>query len=74
MSNVTVGSAKEAFYLVGYPDDHIQDITLTNCAFSNVAKSPGYTVQYVDDLELRNVVVNGTRLPNTTAARGAVLV
>ena len=74
MSNVTVGSANEAFYLVGYPDDHIQDIALTNCVFSNVAKSPGYTVQYVDDLELRNVVVNGTRLPNTTAARAAALV
>jgi len=72
MSNVTVGSAKEAFYLVGYPDDHIKDITLRNCVFSNVAN--GYTVQYVDDLVLRNVVVNGTRLPNTTAARAAVLV
>jgi len=74
MSNVTVGSADEAFRLVGYPTDHIQDITLTNCVFSNVVKSPGYTVQYVDDLVLRNVVVNGTRLPNTTAARAAVLV
>ena len=70
MSNVTVGSAKEAFYLVGYPDDHIKDITLRNCVFSNVAN--GYTVQYVDDLELRNVVVNGTQLPNATAARAAV--
>jgi polygalacturonase len=74
MSNVTVGSANEAFYLVGYPEDHIQDIALTNCVFSNVTKSPGYTVQYVDDLELRNVVVNGTRLANTTAALAAVLV
>ena len=72
MSNVTVGAAKEAFYLVGYANDHIQGIALTNCVFSNVVLSPGYTVQYVDDLELRNVVVNGTQLPNATAARAAV--
>src|SRR5450759_683413 len=72
MSNVTVGSANEAFFLVGYSDDHIQGVALTNCMFSNVTKSPGYTVQYVDDLELRNVVVNGTRLANTTAALAAV--
>jgi polygalacturonase len=72
MSNVTVGSANEAFFLVGYSDDHIQGVALTNCMFSNVKESPGYTVQYVEDLELRNVVVNGTRLANTTAALAAV--
>jgi polygalacturonase len=72
MSNVTVGAAKEAFYLVGYANDHIQGIALTNCVFSNVLLSPGYTVKYVDDLELRNVVVNGTQLPNATAAQAAV--
>ena len=68
--NLTVGQAKKAFYLVGYPEDHIQGVALTDCVFSNVAN--GYTVQYVDDLELSNVVVNGIRLPNTTAARAVV--
>jgi len=58
--NVAVGSAKQAFRLVGYPTDHIQDITLTNCTFANVRAD--CDVQYVDDLVLRKVRVDGRRV------------
>jgi polygalacturonase len=57
MRNVTVGTAAQAFYLVGYPVDHIREITLIDCDFKQVPG--GYTVEYVDDLVLRNVTVNG---------------
>ena len=65
LSNVTVGSAKQPFYLVGYPTDHIESITLTDCAFENVTSVP--EVQYVDDLVLRNVMVNGVRVDTASA-------
>jgi polygalacturonase len=65
MSDVTVGSANQAYYLVGYPTDHISDITLTNCEFQSVAVDS--QVQYVDNLELHNVTVNGQ--PVGAAAR-----
>ncbi|HEY5182199.1 MAG TPA: hypothetical protein VIJ07_20915, partial [Dermatophilaceae bacterium] len=57
MSNVTVGSAKQAFRLVGYLDDHIQQITLTDCTFAEVQQD--FVAQYVDDLVLGNVQING---------------
>jgi polygalacturonase len=57
MQDVTVSTADQAYYLVGYPTDHIRDITLTNCTFEHVTKPA--QVQYVDDLTLHDVVVNG---------------
>jgi len=57
LSNVTVGSAKQPFCLVGYPTDHIENITLTDCVFEKVLIDP--RVEFVDDLVLRNVLVNG---------------
>jgi len=68
--NVTVGSAKQAFCLVGYPTDHIQDITLTNCTFANVTEN--YDVQYVDDLVLRNVHIDGRRVDSPGQPPGPV--
>jgi polygalacturonase len=65
LRNITVGSAKQAFYLVGYPSDHIENITLTNCTFEKVASDSA--VEYVDDLVLRNVVVNGQRVDTPKA-------
>jgi polygalacturonase len=53
LRNVTVTSAGQAYYLVGYPSDHIQHVRMTNCVFSGVKKAP--EVQYVDDLVLVNV-------------------
>jgi len=57
---VTVGSAHQAFCLVGYPTDHIRDITVTDCTFAAVTQDSD--VQHVDDLVVRNVRVNGARL------------
>jgi polygalacturonase len=71
MRDVTVGTAAQAFYLVGYPVDHIRDITLIDCDFKQVPQD--YKVQYVDDLVLHNVTVNGTPIqapaPATVAGR-----
>lgn len=66
MRHVTVGFARQAFCLVGYPDDHIKGITLSDCTFAKVQEDSD--VQYVDDLVLRNVHVNGqlARLPVTS--------
>jgi len=69
LRNVTVGSAKQPFYLVGYPTDHIENITMTNCTFDKAASDS--QVEYVDDLVLRNVVVNGQRV-DTPSAPSAV--
>ncbi|HEX6445947.1 MAG TPA: glycoside hydrolase family 28 protein [Streptosporangiales bacterium] len=57
VSDLTVDTAQQPWYLVGYPDDHIRDVSLTDCTFTTVAKDP--VTQYVDDLVLRNVTVNG---------------
>jgi polygalacturonase len=57
LDHVDVGTADQAYYLVGYPTDHIRDITLTDCTFTRVAETA--QVQYVDDLELHRVTVNG---------------
>jgi len=65
LRNVTVGSAKQPFYLVGYPSDHIKNITMTNCTFDKAASDS--QVEYVDDLVLRNVVVNGQRVDTPSA-------
>lgn len=70
LSNVTVGSAKQPFCLVGYPTDHIENITLTDCVFEKVLIDP--RVEFVDDLVLRNVLVNGVRV-DTPSARSAVV-
>jgi len=70
LSNVTVGSAKQPFCLVGYPTDHIENITLTDCVFERVLIDP--QVEFVDDLVLRNVLVNGVRV-DTPSARSAVV-
>jgi polygalacturonase len=69
MRNVTVGSANQAYYLVGYPTDHISDITLVNCDFQNVAVPS--EVQYVDNLVLRNVKVNGQPVTASSASLAA---
>lgn len=57
VSNLTVGSAQQPWYLVGYPDDHIEHVSLTNCTFTATAKAP--VAENIDDLQLRNVVVAG---------------
>lgn len=69
--DVTVGSARQALCLVGYPSDHIRDVTLTDCTFVTVAH--GSVVQHVDNLLLRNVRANTSRLgspPTRSPARG----
>lgn len=56
MRNVTVNSADQPYYLVGYPNDHIDHIDMVNCVFKNVKKGP--EVKYVDELELHNVQIS----------------
>jgi hypothetical protein len=60
LRDVTVGSAQQPFRLVGYPSDHIENVTLTDCTFEDVASD--FEVECVDDLVLRDVVVNGRRV------------
>jgi hypothetical protein len=38
VSDLTTGQAKQPWYLVGYPDDHIGAVSLTNCTFTTTAQ------------------------------------
>jgi polygalacturonase len=67
MTDVTVDKAGQPYQLIGYPSDHIEDISLTDCTFADVTTPP--KVQYVDGLVLRDVTVNGVRLDDATAGR-----
>ncbi|HEY5247811.1 MAG TPA: glycosyl hydrolase family 28 protein, partial [Dermatophilaceae bacterium] len=66
LNNVTVGTAKQPFYLVGYPTDHLENITMTDCVFEKAATAS--QVEHVDDLVLCNVVVNGVRVDTPGAS------
>ncbi len=57
VSRLTVGTSQQPWYLVGYPEDPIGAVSLTSCTFATTADEP--VAQYIDDLELRNVTVNG---------------
>ncbi|HJP72809.1 MAG TPA: glycoside hydrolase family 28 protein [Pseudonocardiaceae bacterium] len=57
VDNLHVGKAKQALDMAGYPNDHITDVTLTDCTFDTVTSTD--TVQYVDGLVLTNVTENG---------------
>lgn len=56
-------SSRNAYSIIGYPEDHISDVRLINCAFDNVQQPS--TVQYVDGMILRNVTVNGAPVTST---------
>jgi len=55
--NVTATKANYALYLRGFENDHIQDIRLYNCHFSDVIRPN--VIEYVDRLGLFNVTFNG---------------
>lgn len=55
--NVTATTANYAFYLRGFPNNHISDIRLYDCNFDNVVRSN--VIEFVDHLHLDNVTVNG---------------
>lgn len=57
VSNMVSQQSRNAVLLVGYDDDPIENVTLTDCTFSNVA-GPN-TLQYVHNLTSRNVSING---------------
>ena len=57
MDNLHVGKAAKALDMAGYVDDHITDVTITDCAFDTVTGTD--TVRYVDGLVLTNVTENG---------------
>jgi polygalacturonase len=57
VSRVTVTSTPYALDMAGYADDHITDVTLTDCTFQTVTNPD--IVQYVDGLVLTGVTENG---------------
>jgi polygalacturonase len=61
--DVTVGSARQALRLVGYPSGHIRDITLTDCTFAAVTEPS--EVQHVDNLVLRRVRTDASRIDSS---------
>lgn len=58
--NVTANGANYALYLRGFPTDHITDIRLYDCHFHGVIR--GNVIEFVDNLGLFNVTVNGERI------------
>lgn len=58
VKNLTVGQTKYALEFQGYSDDPIQHVLLTNCTFSSATRPN--IVQNVNDLQLKNVTINGT--------------
>jgi len=57
IDRLTVGTCQSPIYAVGYADDHISDISLTNCVFKVVGNNG--TVAYVDNLTYDHVYVGG---------------
>lgn len=57
LENVRVGTATYPLYAVGYPDDHISDITFTNVLVDTAARSS--VSKYTDNVTFNNVWVNG---------------
>ncbi|HLI39001.1 MAG TPA: glycoside hydrolase family 28 protein [Streptosporangiaceae bacterium] len=57
LTNVTVGTCEYAVYLDGFPDDHIKDVTLTNCTFASAAKPN--VIENADNVRFRAVTING---------------
>lgn len=55
--NVTSSRSNYALYLRGFPTDHITNVRLYNCHFYDVIR--GNIIEYVDNLGLFNVTVNG---------------
>jgi polygalacturonase len=53
IDNLTARKARHAFFMKGFPNDHIKDIRLKNCAISGVAEED--IVENVDGLTMNNV-------------------
>ncbi len=58
--DMRLDGARAVLHLVGLPTDHVVDVRLRDCAFTGVV-SPS-TVEFVDDLSLTGVTVNGQPL------------
>lgn len=54
---ITVGSCGYPWYLRGYPDDSIQNLTVRNTSIATASEDS--VVEYVEGLVLENVTVNG---------------
>ncbi|GAA3804367.1 glycosyl hydrolase family 28 protein [Sphaerisporangium flaviroseum] len=61
---ITIDGAGQAFNLDGRSADHIKNVTITNSTFTGVTTATP-TVNYVDNLVLTNVSVNGKDISNT---------
>lgn len=59
LENVRVGTATYPLYAVGYADDHISDISLTNVLVDTAARSS--VSKYTDNVTFTNVWVNGQK-------------
>lgn len=58
--NVTASKANYALFLRGFPDDHIEDVRLYDCHFSEVQRPN--VIEFVDRLAFFNVTLNGESL------------
>ncbi|GAA1550720.1 exopolygalacturonase PelB [Kribbella sancticallisti] len=66
LRNITVGHARNAFSMTGYPRSPIQDFRLVDCTFASI-DAPS-TIQDVD-LSFQNFVVNGQRITDPAQLR-----
>ena len=64
MRNVTSGKSNYALYMRAYPRSEISDIRIIDSRFDGVAR--GNMAEGVKDLELDNVLINGTRATPTS--------
>lgn len=64
--NVTSSKSNYALYLRGFPTDHIANVRLYDCHFSDVIRDN--VIEYVDNLGLFNVTVNGNVINGTLSA------
>src|SRR5262249_1702239 len=57
-------AGQNALNVSGLSNSHIRGLTLRNCAFSGVSNTTN-TLNFVDNLSVTNVTINGKALPDT---------
>jgi hypothetical protein len=62
ISHLTAAAAPRALNLLGLVDDPLRGITLHNCRFDGMEEEN--SIQYVEDLRLDRVWINGVRVDN----------
>jgi polygalacturonase len=62
-------AGQNALNVSGLSNSHIRGLTLRDCSFDGVA-NPTNTLNFVDNLSVTNVTINGKRLPDTNPTPG----